>query len=423
MKIRFSYVMLVLALAVAGCAAYFSIWGLSQLFAGASTAVIIMASVLELGKIVTTTALHTYWYKLATALKIYLTISVGVLMIITSAGIYGFLSNAYQKTANKLEIHEGEVGVLMAKKEIFDKSITENKSIIDTKTKRINQLSSLRANQENRIDNTQGNYSKDKVRRDIEGSNKEIQKLSLEIDDLNNKNISLSDSVSKYNVQALELKAGSDVAGEVGPLKYISGLTGIPMDNVVNYMILLLIFVFDPLAIALILATNRVFQLEGKQTPLEPKIEHLEPTIDNEEIIEPQVPSSWLAINDVVTEGITKGITEVVKVDEETSEITEVLLPIEEPISNVEPWDLRPIPEELEESTTVSEKEIEVPIYKKEPVIPNGKIEVEDIKEVKENRGYSVPVPPSKGTNTIERIGSNKHIKDGDNNKFFFRRK
>ena len=106
-----------------------------------------------------------------------------------------------------------------------------------------------------------------------------------------------------------------------------------------------------------------------------------------------------------------------VKVDE----LPEELLPIEEPISNVEPWDLRPIPEEL--STTVSEKEIEVPIYKKEPVIPNGKIEVEDIKEVKENRGYSVPVPISKGTNTIERIGSNKHIKDGDNNKFFFRRK
>lgn len=420
MKIRFSYVMLVLALAVAGCAAYFSIWGLSQLFAGASTAVIIMASVLELGKIVTTTALHTYWDKLATTLKIYLTISVGVLMIITSAGIYGFLSNAYQKTANKLEIHEGEVDVLIAKKEIFDKSITENKSIIETKTKRINQLSGLRTNQENRIDNTQGNYSKDKVRRDIEGSNKEIQKLSLEIDELNTKNISLSDSVSKYNVQALELKAGSDVAGEVGPLKYISGLTGIPMDNVVNYMILLLIFVFDPLAIALILATNRIFQLEGKQTPLEPKLTQTEMKVwdgipdpatpnvymrhdvENEETIEPQVPSSWLAINDAVSDTPNDAVNDTV--NEGVEVIEEVI-------------------EEPEITTFVSEKEIEVPIYKKEPVIPNGKIQVEDIKEVKENRGYSVPVPPSKGTNTIERIGSNKHIKDGDNNKFFFRRK
>ena len=123
--------MLILALSVAGCAAYFSVWGLSQLFAGASTAVIIMASILEIGKIVTTTALHTYWSKLAKGLRLYLTISVGVLMLITSAGIYGFLSNAYQKTANKLEIHEGELGVLDAKKAVFEKSVADNQKIID----------------------------------------------------------------------------------------------------------------------------------------------------------------------------------------------------------------------------------------------------------------------------------------------------
>jgi hypothetical protein len=83
----------------------------------------------------------------------------------------------------------------------------------------------------------------------------------------------------------------------------------------------------------------------------------------------------------------------------------------------------------IENTKVVSEKEIEVPVYKKEPVIPTGKIELEDIKEVKEgNRGYSVPVPRPKsqsnnGSNTIERVGTNKVIKDGDNNKFFFRRK
>ena len=107
MKLKFSYIVLLLALIVSGCAAYFSVWGLSQLFAGASTAVIIMATALEIGKVVVTTALHRYWDKISGWLKFYLTISVGVLMIITSAGIYGFLSNAYQKTANKLEIQEG----------------------------------------------------------------------------------------------------------------------------------------------------------------------------------------------------------------------------------------------------------------------------------------------------------------------------
>jgi hypothetical protein len=140
MKFKFSYIMLIIALAVAGCAGYFSVWGLSQLFAGASTAVIIMATVLEVGKVITTTALHRYWTKLATSLKIYLTISVAVLMMITSAGIYGFLSNAYQKTANKLEIHEGELGVLDGKKLLFEKNIGDNEKIVATKNKRIDQF-------------------------------------------------------------------------------------------------------------------------------------------------------------------------------------------------------------------------------------------------------------------------------------------
>jgi hypothetical protein len=133
MKIK--YIMLILALSIAGCAAYFSIWGLSQLFAGAATAVIVMASVLEVGKIVTTTVLHNYWGQLSRSLKIYLTISVSVLMIITSAGIYGFLSNAYQKTANKLEVHEGEIGLLVGKQNIFKEKIKNNDNLIKTKQK------------------------------------------------------------------------------------------------------------------------------------------------------------------------------------------------------------------------------------------------------------------------------------------------
>jgi hypothetical protein len=138
----------------------------------------------------------------------------------------------------------------------------KQKRIIDSKNKRIDQLSSIRTNQENRIDQTKGNKNKDKVRKDIQSSDKEIQKLSLEIDALNERNIILSDSVNKYNIKALEMKSGSEVAAEVGPLKYISELLDLPMANVVNYIILLIIIVFDPLAIALILATSSVLQTE-----------------------------------------------------------------------------------------------------------------------------------------------------------------
>ena len=423
MKFKFSYLMLLIALSVAGCAGYFSVWGLSQLFAGASTAVIIMATVLEVGKIITTTALHRYWSKLARVLKIYLTISVGVLMLITSAGIYGFLSNAYQQTANKLEIHEGELGVLAGKRLLFEKNITDNEKIVGTKNKRIDLLTNLRNNQETRLDSAKSNIAKDKVRNDIALATNEIQKLTGDIDGLNSKNAILSDSVSKYNVKALELKAGSSVAGEVGPLKYISELTGAPMGKVVNYLILLLIFVFDPLAIALILMTNRVFQLEGGVSPIEIKKD------EPKEVLE--VPVKEIKTEEVI-EGPTEVVNEVTEPVFEEEQYEETEEPILEEISQKSPVveDSVPTPPVVEdvkepvveETKLVSEKEIEVPV-KKEPVITTGKIELENIKEIKENRGYSVPVPPAKSSNTIERIGTNKVVKNGDNNKFFFKRK
>jgi hypothetical protein len=431
--------MLILALSVAGCAAYFSVWGLSQLFAGASTAVIIMASVLEVGKIVTTTALHTYWHKLARGLKIYLTISVGILMIITSAGIYGFLSNAYQSTANKLELHEGELGVLEAKKQVFEKTIADNTKIIETKTKRAEQLNNLRGNQESRLDKSTNNRNQRNARKDIEGSDKQIQLLNTEIDALNAKNIVLSDSVNVYNVKAIELKAGSEVAGEVGPLKYVSELTGTPMANVVNYMILLLIFVFDPLAIALILATNRVFELEGRQTPLEPKFDYPEMEVVD---IKP-TPGFATTIVEVIKEKTkSEGVNEGVKIDEETGKLNLIydaqindedyilISKSEEPILEDEQHDDAAIDAVNDvvsdavndESTTVSDKSVEVPIYKKQPVVTTGKVNLEDIKEIKEGRGFSVEIPNPKTNNTIERIGSNKIVKNGDNNKVYFKR-
>jgi len=303
-------------------------------------------------------------------------------MLITSAGIYGFLSNAYQKTANKLEIHEGELGVLDGKKNIFQKSIDDNQKIIDSKNKRLDQLSGLRTSQESRIDGSKSNRDRNSVRSDIASANTEIQKLSSEIDVLNNKNAMLSDSIGNYNVKSLEMKSGSDVSGEVGPLKYIAELTGVSMAKVVNYLILLLIFVFDPLAISLVLATNKAFDLVGESTPLEPK-KHSRKEVLKE----------------------LKDENEGVNMNPETGEI-------------IFPKELSPI----ETDIFIPEATIEMPTNN--PIMSSGKIALADIKEIKEGqRGYSVNVPQPKLNNTIERIGSNKVIKDGNNNKFFFKRK
>ncbi len=399
MKIKFSYVMLFLALVVAGCAGYFSVWGLSQLFAGASTAVIIMATGLEVAKIITTTALHRYWSKTSGMLKAYLTISVVVLMLITSAGIYGFLSNAYQKTANKLEIQNGQVSVLTGKKDLFQKNIDDNQKIIDQKNKRIDQLSDLRRNQETRLDAAENSRGKNSARADIKSSNDEIQKLTNDIDALNLKNSYLSDSISKYNTSVLELNANSELAGEVGPLKYISELTGTPMAKVVNMLILLLIFVFDPLAVALVLMTNRVFEIENEDNPLEPKDKTKEVLEDAVDVLKKQPKE----------ESITRVIEDNEKI-------------IEEPILEDEQHDDEEVVEEITEAVTESvNEEVTESVKERTPVIPTGKVQLEDIKEVKD-RGYSVNVPQPKNNNTIERIGSNKVVKNGDNNKVFFKR-
>lgn len=398
LKIKFSYVVLGVSLAVASCAAYFSVWGLSQLFAGASTAIIIMASILEFGKIVTTTALHKYWNNLTKALKIYLTLGVIVLMMITSAGIYGFLSNAYQKTANKLEIHEGELGVLDGKKKIFEDALLANNKIIESKSKRIDQLSGLRTNQESRIDAAKSNSNAKSLRGDIASSNSEIQKLSSEIDGLNAKNSALNDSIAKYQTKGLELKSTSDVAGEVGPLKYIAGLTGMKMDAVVNYMILLLIFVFDPLAIALVIVTNKIFDIEREEL---------------NKVVEKEAP----ILKEVKYSG-------------------EINIPLDESSKVEEPEDIEPligensyleVPAFDEESVKEmneaikSAEPLEAVKEEPKPEPTKSKITVEEIREGNAHRldrGFTKKIP----SNSVERIGTNKLLKNGDNGKVFYKK-
>lgn len=394
MKFRFSFLVALSAALVAGCAAYYSVFGLSRLFAGASTAVIIMASSLEFSKIVGVSLLQRHWSHLSKALKTYLSVGMFILVIITSAGIYGFLSNAFQKTASKYEITEGQINLLNGKKDLYEKNIIDNKSIIETKTKRVQQLNDLRKNQENRLDAATTNSNRNKVRADINSATIEIQKLNSEIDTLNLKNTTLSDSANLYANKIIDSKANNGTSAEVGPLKYLSELTKTPMSKVVNWFILLLIFVFDPLAVALVIATNRVLELEAKK--------HKE----DEDKKNP----------------LLKTFGKIIRKKSETSQNHEHIEPEFENIPEYEPEI------EVEDKMTQNNEQIEPEIaeqesikYKKEPVITTGKIRLEDIKEIKENRGFSVEIPEPK--DTITRIGTNKIVKNSDSDKMFFKKK
>lgn len=248
------------ALSVSISAAFYSITGLSKLFAGASFEVIVMASALEFSKLVIASLLYQYWNELNKILKIYLTTAAAVLILITSVGIYGFLSGAYQETANKSEIINKEVAVIKLKK---DRYIQDRDFIIDEKKQLDESINDLRKG----ISNNQQQY-KDKETGQIltttSTSNRkalqtQIDNATKRRDDVSDKLQLATDSISALDIKILELETGTDVARELGPLMYVSELTNTPMNKIVNYLLLIIIFVFDPLAIALVIAANFAF--------------------------------------------------------------------------------------------------------------------------------------------------------------------
>ena len=246
------------ALSVSASAAFYSISGLSKLFAGASLEVIIMASSLEIAKLVIASLLYQYWNDLNKTLRTYLTIATTVLILITSMGIYGFLSAAYQETANKDGVVTQQITTLETKKGLYiqtrDNLLKEKQSLNELR-------GTLSKGATTQFTDKKGNLvirsNKANIKQ-MESTSKSDDKLTARLDVAN-------DSIFALENKILEAKTGG-AASELGPLKYLSGLTGLPMDKIINYLLLVIIFVFDPLAIALVIAANFAFaQLKPKK--------------------------------------------------------------------------------------------------------------------------------------------------------------
>jgi len=256
------------ALSVPVSAAFYSISGLSKLFAGASLQVIIMASSLEIAKLVIASLLYQYWNSINKALRTYLVISIIILSIITSAGIYGTLSGGYQSTANKEGIVTQQITALETKKKLYEQTrdniIKEKQSLADLK-------GTLSKGSVTQFTDKKGNLivkSNNANVKQIESANKTEEKLTTKLDIVN-------DSIFALENKILETKTFSESASELGPLKYLSNLLGVSMDRIVNWLLLIIIFVFDPLAISLVVAANFAFaQLRSKnEYPIEEKVE------------------------------------------------------------------------------------------------------------------------------------------------------
>ena len=253
----FILLMILSTFSVAGAAAYYSVFGLSSLFAGARFEVIIMAGALEVAKLVTASYLHNNW-KRAGWMKWYLSLAVVILMVITSLGIYGFLTSAYQTTADQLGVVEKQVKVIELKKDRFQEQLDYynieksnlTKSILDLRNgisnNKIQYTDTL-----GRIITTQSSSTRKLLTKELETAVETRANINVKLE-------SLTDSITKLELQVLDIESNNEVAAEIGPLRYMAELTEKPMNVIVNWFTLLIVFVFDPLAIAMVIALNKL---------------------------------------------------------------------------------------------------------------------------------------------------------------------
>jgi len=245
----FGLLILAVALFISAVAAFYSIAGLAAIFAAAVTPIIIMGVALEVGKIAATVWLHKYWHRVAVQFKLYLIPAILVLMLITSMGIFGFLSKAHMDQS----VPAGDVA---AQVQILDEKIATERANIDANKKALTQMDS-------QVDQLLGRTTDDK------GATKAAQLRKSQAKE--RKSLQNDISASQKAIVAIQAERAPiaaqvrKVEAEVGPIKYIAALIygdnpdSNLLERAVRWVIILLVFVFDPLAIVLILAADQTF--------------------------------------------------------------------------------------------------------------------------------------------------------------------
>ncbi len=262
MKRSFPYLVLIAALALASSAAYYSVYGISKLFSAQAVAVAIMAGTLEASKLIAATYLHRFWKKINFLFKLYLTSAVIILMLITSIGIYGFLTASYQTTANELFVMDKQISVIEMKKSRYNEQLngytSEKTQLASSITELTKGLSNNKVQWRDKETGQIITSTSSKTRKVLQG---QLNDFKTQRDKVSSKIENFTDSVTKLDLQVLDLQSNSEVANEIGPLKYVSELLDRPMNQVVNWFILIFIFVFDPLAVVLLIAANKAFDI------------------------------------------------------------------------------------------------------------------------------------------------------------------
>ena len=249
---KLSILTFITSLAIAAVAAWYSIIGLTTIFSAAVVPIIIMGVVLEIGKLVAAAWVYQNWKETNVLLKSYLVSAIVVLMLITSMGIYGFLSKSHIDAG----INTTEISV---KLERLDNRINGEQRQIDRAEKTLKQLDDRLEKMNEGWFITRGIQQREKEQEERQQLNNIIKKSESEID-------KLLDKKSEYQLEVKNFEV------EVGPIKYIAALVYGDeaknyLDNTVRYVILLLIFVFDPLAVLLLISANQSYRKELEINP------------------------------------------------------------------------------------------------------------------------------------------------------------
>ena len=378
-----------MAITMAGIVAYVSIGGLMKVFSGAGTLGLLFFTSIEAAKIIATSAMHTYGKKIDFIYKILLSAGITITMIITSVGIYGFLSSTYQETFIKLESIEGRVTLLGKKRDGIQlqlQGVDKEKNSINT---RVSELSSglsknviqYKDRETGQIITTTSSATRKVLERQLNKAIERQGELNIKSDDLNTKIFDLDNKI-------LEVNVGNDTAAELGPLKYLSEITGKTMDEVMKYFIFLLILIGDPMAVLMVIVFNKVVNdssEDKKKDKPEKKSRSLGSFFKNIKI--PKIPTLVKKSNK---------ITPIVHNQVKPQVIDEVI-----PVTATE----APSGEGLTSYMDIIEEPKEEPI------------------QIKGDRGFSVKIPERKKDRTVNRIGSNKETRDGDDNVVYFKKR
>ena len=269
------------ALIIAMVAATFSIFGIGTLFSGAATSVIIMASALEMGKIVSVSFLYRYWNKTSKWLRSYLIVAVLALMAITSIGVFGWLSAAYQGSSLKYEVTQQQISVIEGQKTQLDEQTAISAN-------RIKELSSLRSGQEARMSEALNNTilarNPTQFRQVQEQNLQLIRDTEKNVSDEQKKLGTLHDQRTELDKRIADIRLETLKTKDVVTFQFVADSVGLSLNTTVKWFIVIIIIVFDPLAVCLILSYNVIVYDRNSKPIIDPTIRLQSSAVEDDDV-------------------------------------------------------------------------------------------------------------------------------------------